>query len=372
MKKIIPFFRHFFSRLYAAENDIAIANALGDSTAVFEVQQADSFFIPYGEYQHDKGKQVFNKESALLMQSAANGLLSKAAGIPIYAGHPDVPGRPDSNPAAPAFGWIDNIEVRDDGALFTHRLNKRGQESIENAEFRFYSPYWLLRKIAGGALQPTRLLSMGLTNNPRIPVPAIANDQQEQEIKIMTDEQLKAIGLETGASEEAINARLAVLVKAENDAATEKARADKAEANLQAANSNITAANDRANKAREALVDSALHHAVLAGQLTEADRATRRTDLLAISNDSDLTSKLKELESAKQTLPAKQTGDLSGARAAAAAENDVTARAEKIRVAIAEELKAIANDVDPAKRYDLAFASAMKKHPTLFTAQASA
>lgn len=376
MKQLRQLFTTLFATFRAAANDIAIANAIGGSDAVFEVQQDGTFFVPYGKYQHGKGLQVFDKESAQAMQATANGLLSKAAGIPIYAGHPDVPGRPDSNPAAPALGWIDNIDVSDDGARFTHRLNKRGKEAIENAEFRFYSPYWLLRKIAGGALQPMRLLSMGLTNNPRIPVPAIANDQ-DKESKTMTDAQLKAIGLEPGATEEAINARLATLTKAENDATTEKARADKAQADLDAANESVTAANDRANKARDVLVDNALDRAVLKSRLTEADRATRRTELLAIENDDDLQKELTQMEAGKSVLPKTQIGDLSGARAAAAAENDAPARTQKRRDAVHAELTAIENDaasknMPSQARYDLAWQRAEKKHPTLFTAQANA
>jgi hypothetical protein len=359
--------------LVSSANDLSIANAIGGSDAVFEVQQDGSFFVPFGKYSHEKGLQIFDKAAAEALQAAANSLLTKAAGIPIYAGHPDVKGRPDSNPAAPAYGWIDGIEIENDGAKFLHRLNKRGQEAVANADFRFYSPHWLLKKVAGG-LSPVRLLSMGLTNNPRIPVPAIANDQDHQD-KTMTEAQLRAIGLEPGATEDAIDARLAELGSAANDLVTVTARAVQAEADLGAARTEIAAANDRATAARSALVDSALDRAVLSGRITEADRAPRRVELLAIENDSDLTGRLTELEKASPALPGQQTGDLSGAREVAAAENDATARSSKRQQAVEAELTAIANDypgMPKAARYDMAWQRAQRKHPTLFTAQANA
>lgn len=374
MKNLLARLLQRLAPLRAAANDVLIANALGESEAKWEVQQDGTFFVPYGRYSHAKGLQIFDKAAAEEMHRAANGALARAAGIPIYAGHPDVPGRPDSNPAAPALGWIDDIEIGEDGARFRHRLNKRGTEAIENAEFRFYSPYWLLRKVAGG-LQPVRLLSMGLTNQPRIPVPAIANDQEHTTTTDMTKEQLEAIGLAEGATPEQITARLAELSKAANDLTAEKARADKAEADLATATSDLTAANDRATKARELLVDSALDRAVLSGRLTEADKATRRAELLAVENDLD--AQLSALETAEVKLPGAQTGDLTKARAAAAAENDATARSVERQKLVTAELAAIENDktggrLTPAARYDLAYRRAEQKRPDLFTAQANA
>ena len=373
MKYLRKLFTRLFATVRSCANDLAIANALGGSDAVFEVQQDGSFFVPFGKYSHEKGLQIFDKAAAEALQSAANSLLTKAAGIPIYAGHPDVKGRPDTNPAAPAYGWIDGIEIENDGAKFLHRLNKRGQEAVENADFRYYSPHWLLKKVAGG-LSPVRLLSMGLTNNPRIPVPAIANDQDHQE-KTMTEAQLRAIGLEPGATEDAINARLAELGSAANDLVTVTARAVQAEADLVAARTATTAANDRATAAREILVDATLERAVLAGRITEADRAPRRVELLAIENDSDLTGKLTDLDKAEKALPGSQTGDLTGAREVAAAENDATSRSVKRQKVVSDELAGIANDypgMSSQARYDMAWQRAQRKHPTLFTAQANA
>lgn len=373
MKYLRKLFTRLFATVRSCANDLAIANALGGSDAVFEVQQDGSFFVPFGRYSHEKGMQIFDKTAAEALQSAANSLLTKAAGIPIYAGHPDVKGRPDTNPAAPAYGWIDAIEIENDGAKFIHRLNKRGQEAVANADFRYYSPHWLLKKVVGG-LSPVRLLSMGLTNNPRIPVPAIANDQDHQE-KTMNEAQLRAIGLEPGATEDAINTRLAELGSAANDLVTVTARATQAEADLVAARTEITAANDRATAARTALVDSTLDRAILAGRLTEADREPRRTELLAIENDGDLTGRLTDLDKAEKALPGSQVGDLTGAREAAAAENDSSSRAVKRQQAVQSELTSIANDypeMPKATRYDMAWQRAQRKHPTLFTAQANA
>jgi len=154
--------------MFSAENDI------GDNSTIFTpspftLNQSNTLFIPYGKYPHSVGLQIFDRESAQLMKSAFNDA------APAYFGHPDVPGRPDSNPAAPARGWVQGINVGDAGMTLPMKWGKEGREAINNAHFRFYSPLWDLRRISGG-VQPVRLKSIGLTNNPRIPVPPIAND----------------------------------------------------------------------------------------------------------------------------------------------------------------------------------------------------
>jgi phage I-like protein len=394
--------------LISAANDateITIANGLGDSAAVFQVAQGDSFFVPYGRYPHKVGLQIFDRASAEAMQAAANSTLTRAAGIPVYIGHPDVPGRADSNPSAPAVGWIDSVEIGEDGATFRHRMNPRGQSAIANAEYRYYSPHWLLDKVPGG-LSPRRLLSIGLTNNPLIPVPAIANDQPTQ--NQMNEQLLIALGLAADATLEAATARIAELTTAANDLATAQQRVTELDNQLTAANDTLstertraegltsqlttaqdrvtelegqlTAANDATTSARALAIDTSIERAVLAGRLSQADSATRRTELIAIANDSELATRLREIETAAVTLPGSgtATGDLSGARASAAAENDATARAVQRQQAIDAELVSIANDAaytqsSKATRHDLAWQRAARKHPTLFTsAQASA
>jgi len=396
---------HCRAQIIAVANDvqIAIANAEGDG-AVFEIQQKDSLFIPYGEYRHEKGLQVFDRAAAEEMRAAANSLTGKVLGIPIYFGHPDVKGRPDTNPAAPARGWVQDIEIENDGMRVPTKFGRAGTEAIENAEFRFYSPYWLMKKV-NGKLRPVQLLSIGLTNHPRIPVPAIANDNNSTEEKNMPDWLLKLIQSllpTTIANDKGENlldwlkAELAkpldqidVQVKDAIDwlmrskervdnleAAAQGAANDKSEITrlgslLEDEGKKITAANDRVSVLRTSAIDLALDRVLAAGKLTEAERTNKRAALLTLENDAELLSQLLELEKVEPKLKtATQAGDLSGAKAHAAAANDATARAEQRQAKVQEEFAALPNDMPPAARHNEAWLRAQRKHPKLFSTPA--
>ncbi len=165
-----------------AANDHYIS-AVNDGAGVgFAVVQREKLFFPFGEYPHPKGLQRFDRQSGEILASAFTSLGTRSGqlftpGVPIYRGHPDVPGRPDSDPSAPAIGWVQGIEVANEGVNLAVKWSPEGEAAISSAHFRFYSPNWLLRPVKGG-IQPVKLLSIGLTNNPRIPVPAIANDTE--------------------------------------------------------------------------------------------------------------------------------------------------------------------------------------------------
>lgn len=418
-----------YQKKSSAANDIAVANALGGE-AVFNVQQGNKLFVPYGRYQHPKGMQIFDKESAEIMASVFNSLGAKigrfftGAGAPIYAGHPDVPGRADSNPAAPAFGWVEGITAENDGASFDVKWNPDGENAVGNAHFRFYSAHWNCRQVKGG-IQPVQLLSIGLTNNPRIPVPAIANDDNPtnnmnpellkllgfaadatpsaQEIATAisahndrvtaandelalcrqagaTIEVLLAaeIGETTGIWSERIAAGITKLRAAANDAAAllTAAQNDLATANasLATATANLTAANDRATAERTARVNAALEGFTTTGRITAAEIEPLRTELVALENDA-LETRLTTLAKAAPKLNTKPLADVGGARKTFAAANDEAERSAQRRTAIDAELTAIANDRNSAglsdgQRYDKAFNRAQKKHPDLFPTKA--
>lgn len=151
----------------------ALVSAVNDQVdGIFELRQANSLFLPFGNFPHQAGLQKVDRASGEILR--AN--FATHPNIPIFAGHPDVPGRADTNPSAPALGWVQAIEVLADGISVAVKWNEAGRKAITNANYRFYSPNWLLRKVSGG-IQPVRLLSIGLTNNPLIPVRAISNDK---------------------------------------------------------------------------------------------------------------------------------------------------------------------------------------------------
>lgn len=406
-----------FPRRLAAANDreVEIANAL-DGSGVFEIQQRDTLFVPYGEYPHAKGLQKFDAQSGEFLVAAFNSLPAKLGriftpGVPIYRGHPDVPGRADSNPAAPAMGWVSSVTAENDGVRFAVKWNPDGEAAISNAHYRFYSPNWLLRPVRGG-IQPVKLLSIGLTNNPRIPVPAIANDDNPTDTMKLTDILRKLLGIpaendaptdeQIDAAATGVQTQLATLQTAANDAASALASAqhtaeetriladrlaaerDAATGQLTAAKSQLatltsqlTAANDAATAARTRFIDARITGLVEATRVLPAERDTLRTELLAIANDADLDTRLTALATAAPKLKtAAVTKDLGKGKSAlvTAANADEALRSVQRQEAIAGELKLIqaANSRMPeTTAYDLAFNRAAAKHPTLFPTKAT-
>ncbi len=167
----------------ANDRPVTIANDRATGSP-FVISQANSLFLPFGNFPHKAGLQKLDGESAAFLRANFGKVDITAkrpvdVGVPIYFGHPDCLGRPDTNPAAPAMGWVREIQTEATGISLLTKWSPEGLAAIQNASFRFYSPNWELRRVAGG-LQPVRLISVGLTNSPGIPVPAIANDRHKE------------------------------------------------------------------------------------------------------------------------------------------------------------------------------------------------
>lgn len=383
-------------RILIAENDeptmenlVSLANAIDSGESVFEVKQQESLFIPFGEYPHPKGLQKFDAEAGQFLAQTFNSLPAKVSrlftpGVPIYKGHPDVPGRPDSNPSAPAVGWVQSVQVANDGVTLGVKWNADGQTAISDAQYRFYSPNWLLRPVKGG-IQPVKLLSVGLTNNPRIPVPAIANDDEEEKSQASDPMKLSAALLKllgfaendeptTEQIEAAVEKGIGLIASA-NDTATQLATA---QARVTELEGQLTAANDATIAARGVRIDAALAGLIDSTRLEPARRDAVRAELLALANDGEISTKLEELGKAEPKLKtAAKTNGLGAAKSKLVeATNDAAERQGQIREAIATELVAIANDTTKSglsenARYDLAFNRAAAKHPALFSPKAA-
>jgi hypothetical protein len=162
-----------------------LANAADQSTP-FQILQPDGFMVPYGKYPHKQGLQIFDREAAAEIVKAHNSSLSKhphrgtGGSYPVYVGHPDLPGSKDTDKRA--YGWIENMAVREQGLHLSVKWSDEGRKLVENAHFKFYSPLWWLKKVNGG-MRPIALKSMGLTNDPNIPVPALANESDTSTAK---------------------------------------------------------------------------------------------------------------------------------------------------------------------------------------------
>ncbi|MBN1404460.1 MAG: hypothetical protein JW942_08360 [Opitutales bacterium] len=145
--------------------------------------------VEYGEHPHPKGLQRVTYEVAQRLERDFRSLRGRLArrfgGLPIYVGHPDdaefsgAPGHSDTR----AHGWVMELSAREDGLYGLVRWAKSGREFVENANYKFFSPRWVMRGVGAGVFEPQRLLSVGLTNTPNIPGDAICNEAASPALK---------------------------------------------------------------------------------------------------------------------------------------------------------------------------------------------
>ncbi len=136
---------------------------------------------PFGQFPHWKGLQFFAAEDAarLVAEFAKQKALAPRnfVGLPWFLGHPD--SSPKEYPDKRAYGWINSLESRRDGLYGNVRWTKAGDELIQGEAFKFFSPVWdaVSATVAGKrVLRPTRLISVGFTNTPNMPVLPLSND----------------------------------------------------------------------------------------------------------------------------------------------------------------------------------------------------
>jgi hypothetical protein len=388
--------------LTLAANDAAetlLANAT-EGSSPFAILQGDGFLVPFGNFPHKQGLQLFDKAAAEAIVAAHNGITAKltrwvtGGSYPIYVGHPDLPGSKDTDKRA--YGWIENMRVTDEGLHLSAKWSEAGRELVENAHFKFYSPLWWTRKIKGG-IQPVALKSMGLTNDPNIPVPALANEAETEEYRNQNPEEesqtdndtmkpklLEALGLEETASDEDVLAKIVSL----KEAAEAAANAEKPEAAadpdaLKMAEEGKAAAEEKARLAEEekaaangkviqlgeflaAAAANAVDSAIAAGKITPAEKDAKVTEILAAN---DFTAALKELNAAAPKVKtASATGDLGSAKSRMVlAANDESKAAREERAQLVEnEFQATNPNQSLGERKRLAWQRAQKKNPELF------
>lgn len=153
--------------------ETAVANALDPTDSIDFSDDADGWFkiSPYGEF---RGKtpgrpQHVSVESARAMESELNSVLGKLGrtfrGVPIYHGHPDVD--PELWPDDRRIGKICKLEARADGLWGYAEWNSVGKENKAEGWWIYPSPRWDAPP-GQTRFSPDRLISVGLTNTPRI------------------------------------------------------------------------------------------------------------------------------------------------------------------------------------------------------------
>lgn len=358
--------------------------------AVFQLEKEGGFFVPFGEYPHKLGVQRFDRQAAeqMLAHHRGEGFRpftklkrwlggNTAPSYPVYIGHPDIPGSGDSDKRA--YGWIHDmrIESKDgvEGMSFDVRYGAAGNELIEGDHFRFYSPTWWLGKGRDGALRPVAFKSMGLTNNPNIPVPALGNEH-ETETEDMDPEILKALGLEEGANAADAVSAIEGLRETAGRTATAETAANEAsgqletlQGDLERVNGELTAANEQLDNLRQTLIGNAVDAALSAGRILPSEADETRA---ALAGNEDLLAGIAELEAREVKLKTTSaTGDLGGAKARLmTAHNDATAAArEERRVLVANEYEATNPALSEPERKRIAWQRAAAKNPELFNKQ---
>lgn len=129
--------------------------------------------------------QVVDKETALALVNSVKSFPGKARrffrSVPIFNGHPDVPGMSDRWPDAQPKGHIGDLQVREDGIYVLPVFNEAGAEILNSGTrvgFSAYVDATVVDERDGKLVARwTHLKSAGLTDTPNLPV-ELLNERQ--------------------------------------------------------------------------------------------------------------------------------------------------------------------------------------------------
>lgn len=426
------------------ENGLAAANE-SLCPATFSVLDGGDLVVPYGEYPQEillsaedartaraLGHQVAANGAVIAVQvmdnqaamSMANDLASLGRkittlfrGLPIYNGHPyhPDPARRSNYPDKRAYGWSKAIEATNDGMRIAVDYNQLGTEAVNDAQLVYHSPQWKMELLPiqrGEPIRcrPFRLISIGLTNEPNIPVPAIvaANESEqppalESQDQIQTPpanamfEAIKKALIEAGLikpedTDDAIMAAIASLIQ-DITWSRERKKQDEMElAKISAAcgeSATSAAANDRlalldkliakagtadviaanAKASRDRFIGLSLDDLIITGRISKAEADQQRPTLVEAANDTDVINRLDALTklAPKWQTQAKHAASLGGAKKEVIAANNSEILASKRAAAQAEALQEITKG-KPAKAGDVekAWNLARQRNPSIF------
>lgn len=131
-----------------------------------------------------------------------------------------------------AAAWVQKVFIDDEmGLMAVFKLTDLGAEAVTQRRLRFLSPVWTLDE----AMRPERLISVGLTNKPNLPVRPLLNrapglvNVEDKGHTTMKEQLIALLGLAAEAPDEEVIAAVQAL-KQENDAYAEAALNAEAEA----------------------------------------------------------------------------------------------------------------------------------------------
>lgn len=286
--------------------EAAVANAFSETEPMEE--SADGWFkvSPYGVFRgRTPGRpQHFGEDAAKRMVAEFNSLRGKLGrmfrGIPIYIGHPDVD--PTIWTDDRRLGKATQLEARADGLWAYAEWNSLGRENQTEGFWVYPSPRW--DAPAGQArFEPDRLISIGLTNTPRIETSEpLANSNQDTNTNTPTlmDPKLirEKLGLPPEATDEEVFAKIASMQDAITAAETRATEAENAKSTTEqtAATEKEQLQNSLSDKiiayktVREQADNALLDLAERDGRITRADRAEWETKLAGDKRDEAINS----------------------------------------------------------------------------------
>lgn len=134
---------------------------------------------PYGTFEHPEGLQSISSADAqrCIRKTRTWRFRLGLKKIPVYLGHPDDPLFKSEHSDPRIYGYVKNLRADEDGLWVFVKLTKYGRTFLSKSPRQYLSPRWVLCKTENQtAYHPERLLSVGLTQHPNLPVQPIVFD----------------------------------------------------------------------------------------------------------------------------------------------------------------------------------------------------
>ena len=233
--------------------------------------------VPYGQFDHSKGLQIFDKAAAVAMANEFHNPIAAigraiSGGVPFYVGHPDDPAFANEAKDKRAYAWVKELKAQEDGLHIRIKPTPLGEAMLANEEYKFFSPRWSAEPVAGRTrvYRPVRLRSAGFTNDPNIPVSALSNEMMAAPLP---DWLAEALGVPVDAEKDAVLAAIAAKVESGAAPKVDAMKAEKESA--EAKTLKELAAKEEAELAlentRKELREMILSNAVKEKRITAAD-----------------------------------------------------------------------------------------------------
>jgi phage I-like protein len=268
------------------QDDTAVPGAVGTLCIALNAVEGEApewvELIPAGERVRGRdGREWLNDQPEAVVAATAGRLP-----LPIDWEHATEVRAPKGEDA-PAAAWIEEVQVREDGAIWGRaEWTPRGRDQVTAKEYRFLSPGFDFDRATGRIV---RLVHAGLTNTPNLVLTALNRPQQASEdrqditreketpLNTLAERLREALGLTADAGDDAIVTAVntARAVNRPVDLTTYAPRTELATAINRAETAEAERDALRAEKTDEA-IEAAINGALDAGKIIPASADTYR------------------------------------------------------------------------------------------------